>query len=199
MDGKHILIKYPKEDRSTFFSYKGFHSLVLLGLVDINYKFIFIDVGWQGRIHDGGAFRNTELNNRLVSDELNFADPMELPESQYPAWNFTGESMSIPFVIVGDEAFPLNKHLMKPYSKTLRRCSDGTFRIIAARFRIANSPINLTPEKVTKLVLAIAVLHNFLSTKSRGSYLPSRLVDEENLETGEVIPGGGKIFPHLLH
>ena len=88
---------------------------------------------------------------------------------------------------------------MKPYSKTLRRCSDGTFRIIAARFRIANSPINLTPEKVTKLVLAIAVLHNFLSTKSRGSYLPSRLVDEENLETGEAIPGGGKIFPHLLH
>ena len=63
------------------------------------------------------------------------------------------------------------------------------FGIIAARFRIVNSAINLTPEKVTKLVLAVAVLHNFLLTKSRGSYLSSGFVDEENLETNEVIPG----------
>ena len=97
--------------------------------------------------------------------------------------------MSTPFVLVGDKAFPLNKHLMKPYAKTLRRCSDNAFGIIAARSRIVNSPISLTPEKVTKLVLAIAVLHNFLLTKSRGSYLPNGFVDEENLETVEVIPG----------
>ena len=97
--------------------------------------------------------------------------------------------MSTPFVLVGDKAFPLNKHLMKPYAKTLRRCSDNAFGIIAARARIVNSHINLTLEKVTKLVLAIAVLHNFLLTKFRGSYLPRRFVDEENLETVEVIPG----------
>ena len=82
---------------------------MLLGLVDSDYKFIFIYVGCQGRIRDGGVFRNTELYNRIVSDELNLPDPMELPESQNPAWNLTGESISTPFVIVGDEAFPLNK------------------------------------------------------------------------------------------
>ena len=129
---------------------------------------------------------------------------MELPESQNPDWNFTSESMSTPFVIVGDEAFPLNKHLMKPYAKTelddskricnyrLSRfcsCSENAFGIIAARFRIVNFTINLAPEKLTKLVLVLAVLDNFLLTKSRGSYLPSGFVDEENLETGEVIPG----------
>ena len=53
---------------------------MLLGLVDSDYKFIFIDVGCQGRMSDGGVFRNTELYNRLVSDELNLPDPMELPE-----------------------------------------------------------------------------------------------------------------------
>ena len=37
--------------------------------------------------------------------------------------------------------------------------------------------------------MAIAVLHNFLLTKSSKSYLPNGFVDEENLETGEVIPG----------
>ena len=91
MDGKHIPIKCPKGDGSTFFNYKRSHSIVLLGLVDSDYKFIFIDVGWQCRISDGGVFRNTELYNRLVSDELNLPDLMELPQSQNPAWNFTGE------------------------------------------------------------------------------------------------------------
>ena len=89
-DGKHIPIKCPKGDGLTFFKYKGFYSIVLLGLVDSDYKFIFIYVGCQGRISDGGVFRNTELYNRLVSDELNLPDPMELPESQNPAWNLTG-------------------------------------------------------------------------------------------------------------
>ena len=204
MDGKHIPIKCPKGDEPTFFNYKRLHSIVLLVLVSTDYKLIFIGAGCQGRISDGGVFRNTELYNRLVSDELNLPDPMELPESQNPDWNFTSESMSTPFVIVGDEAFPLNKHLMKPYAKIelddskrifnyrlsrFRRFSENAFGIIAARFRIVNSPINLAPEKVTKLVPAIAVLHNFLLTKSRGLYLPSGFVNEENLETGEVIPG----------
>ena len=63
---------------------------MLLGLVDSDYKFIFIDLRCQGRISDGGVFRNTELYNHLVSDKLNLLDPMELPESQNPTWNFTG-------------------------------------------------------------------------------------------------------------
>ena len=40
-----------------------------------------------------------------------------------------------------------------------------------------------------KLVLAIAVLNNFLLAKSRGSHLASGFVDEENLDTGEVNTG----------
>ena len=73
-------------------NYKECHSIVLLGPVDSKYEFIFIDVGCQGRISEGVVFRNTEIYNRLISDELNLPDPMELPESQKPAWNFTSES-----------------------------------------------------------------------------------------------------------
>ena len=81
MSGKHIPTKCSIGDGSTFFNYKGFHSRVLLGLVDSDYKFIFNGVGCQGRISDGGAFRNIELYNGLVSNESNLSDPMELPES----------------------------------------------------------------------------------------------------------------------
>ena len=67
--------------------------------------------------------------------------------SQNGPFHTTGESMSTPFVIVGDEAFPLNKHLMKPYAKIelddlkkifnyrlsrFRSCSENVFGIIAA-------------------------------------------------------------------
>ena len=134
MDGKHIPIKCPKGDGSIFFSYKGFHSIVVLGLVDSDYKFIFIDVGCQGRISDGGVFRNIGLYNRLVSDELNLPDPVGLPESQNPAWNFTGESISTPFVIAGDEPFLLTKHLMKPYAKIKLDDSKRIFNYRLSRF-----------------------------------------------------------------
>jgi hypothetical protein len=40
---------------------KSTFSIVLFTLVDANYKFMFIDAGYQGRIADSGVFTNTEL------------------------------------------------------------------------------------------------------------------------------------------
>jgi hypothetical protein len=36
-------------------------SIVLFALVDVNYEFMFVDAGCQGRIADSGVFTNTEL------------------------------------------------------------------------------------------------------------------------------------------
>jgi hypothetical protein len=36
-------------------------SIVLFALVSANYNFLFMDVGYQGRILDGGVFRSYEL------------------------------------------------------------------------------------------------------------------------------------------
>ena len=46
---------------------------MLLGLVDSDYKFIFIEVGCQRGISAAGGFRNMELYNRFVSDKLNLS------------------------------------------------------------------------------------------------------------------------------
>lgn len=56
IDGKHIRIKCPYNTGSLFYNYKEYFSIVLMAMVDANYKFVFIDVGSFGREGDSGIF-----------------------------------------------------------------------------------------------------------------------------------------------
>lgn len=55
MDGKHKTLQSPIKSGSDFYNYKSFFSIVLFALVDANYNFIYANVGFQGRISDGGV------------------------------------------------------------------------------------------------------------------------------------------------
>jgi len=64
------MIIHPKNSGSEFYNYKGFFSIVLLALVDYDYRFIFVDVGCQGRISDGGVYRHCYFYEALEKDQL---------------------------------------------------------------------------------------------------------------------------------
>lgn len=173
IDGKHIRIKCPKNSGSLFFNYKEYFSLVLLALVDANCKFIAVDVGSYGKEGDSGIFSKSNIGKYIYSGKM-FPQDEELP----------GFGRSMPFVIIGDEAFRLHKHIMKPYSRSTarsdraneifnyrlcraRRVTENAFGILSQVFRVFLTPIAIEPHTCDNLVLAACCLHNLL----RSGYL----------------------------
>ena len=168
MDGKHIVIKQPKYSGSYNINYKG--NFVLLAEVDANYRFMYISVGCNGRISGGGVFRGSSLSEASNQGILRIQTP------RAPG----GYDTALPYVIVTDNAFPLQGNLMEPYpirglSKekcifNYRLCRarpivENAFGILASRFRVFLSPIQLSPESVERVVLGSCALHNFLRSK----------------------------------
>jgi hypothetical protein len=51
--------------RPSFSSYKGFSSIVLMALVDADYKFLWIDVGSDGSSNDASVYYGSELKEGL--------------------------------------------------------------------------------------------------------------------------------------
>ena len=168
IDGKHVRIVPPPRSGSQFFNYKGFNSIVLMAVVSAQYEFLFVDVGMNGRISDGGAFRQTEFALRLQDDDLSLP-----PDDQ--------NVEALPFVFLADEAFALGPHLMRPFpQRTLtpersvfnfrlgraRRVVENAFGIMASRFRLFLTSLHMAEYKWNTIIFACCILHNFLRRQS---------------------------------
>jgi hypothetical protein len=108
VDGKHVRIKMPTRSGSLFYNYKHFFSILLLALVDANYCFITVDVGAIGKSSDSNVFKKSNIGRKLESNQLG------IPGSSKPLPN-DENGKCMPFVIVGDEAFALSEHVLRPY------------------------------------------------------------------------------------
>lgn len=171
IDGKHVRIHKPFNCGSLYYNYKLYHSIILLAIVDANYQFLMIDVGSYGKNSDGGVLENSDFGKLFNKDEL------DLPEDK----PFDNVEEPMPFVFVGDEAFRLSEHLMKPYPRRdlddvkrfnyrlsyARQRVECTFGILASKFRIFENSIAIYPEKVDKVIKAACVLHNFVIEESQ--------------------------------
>ena len=109
LDGKHVACKCPPGTGSLYFNHKKFYSIVLLALVDADYRFIWADIGGRGASSDAQMWNQSELKESIEDSQvnvLNIPPPAVLPHDTKP----------LPYFILGDDAFALKPTLMKPYS-----------------------------------------------------------------------------------
>ena len=176
IDGKHIRINCPKYGGSHYFNYKSYNSIILFALADANYKFLYIDVGTNGRVGDAGVYAKSTLRQCLVDRSiLNIPEGKKLPNT----------NVVTSYVVLADDAFPLSYNVMKPYplrnitkeEKVFnyrlsrgRRMVESSFGILASRFRIFLTQIGLSPDKVRTITLAACTLHNLLIDRRKHLY-----------------------------
>lgn len=70
-----------------------------------------------------------------------------------------------------------------------RRIVENAFGILASRFRIFHTEINIEPKRIESVVMACCALHNYLIKSVPNSYSPQECFDRENLEDGTIAQG----------
>ncbi|XP_069683589.1 uncharacterized protein [Periplaneta americana] len=167
LQGKQVEIEVHASRGAPSNSYTRKFSVVLLALVDAHYRFVSVDIGAYGKT--SGILSSSNMGKALESGSLNIPTKNELP----------GSNLRAPYVILGDESFPMKTYLMRPYpapqaaddipKKTFnnklshaRQVTENAFRLLADRFQVYRRVLKSKPENLDTLILTTCILHNFL-------------------------------------
>ena len=175
-DGKHVALKKPKNTGALYHNNKGFFSIVMLSLVDGQYKFRWVDAGTAGPHSDAQIFNAYQLKRKTDDGRIGFPDPTPITQG----------GRDVPYFILADDVFALKTWLMKPYygRRMLtreerianyrisrgRRVVGNAFGILVSRFRVMVATIELPRETVREVVFTSVVLHNILRSQYQGQH-----------------------------
>lgn len=198
IDGKHVRIQAPANSGSLFYNYKGFFSVILLAVCGAKYRFTKVNIGQCGSVGDAGLFNNCDIGKDMKAGKLSIPEPRQIP----------GAPMPLPYVMVGDEAFPLSENLMRPYPRVsldtetrifnyrlsrARRIVENAFGILVSRWRILRQEIQADVDTIDAMLWAMVLLHNYLRTcdeeeRPNFKYFTPRDVDGADVG-GRIVPG----------
>ena len=99
--------KPPKNGGSPYFNYKGFHSILLMALVDASYNSIWADIEANVSASDAAIFNHSEMKEVIENGTIDFPSADPLPNDERP----------MSYFIIGDDSFPLRTWLTKPFSR----------------------------------------------------------------------------------
>ena len=104
--------------------------MIVQGLVDANYHFLDVCIGWPGSVHDARVFAHSNLYKKITRGHL------------VPNKSITISGVRIRLYVIGDSAYPMQSWLMKPFSYN----SDLTayqrnynYRLCRARIVVENA------------------------------------------------------------
>ena len=168
----------------------GFFSIVLLGLVDAYYKFLWAHVGANGSSSECGVFHRSSLEPALR--EVTLGLPLPEPNPQ--------DDRDTSYFIVGDDTFPLRSYLVKPFphrfldhngKKFNCRCSrarrvvENVFGILAARFRCLHTTLLTTHGNAKKIVKGCLMMRDRYPNLL--TWIKRTTTETSSLEHGEML------------
>nr|XP_034319421.1 putative nuclease HARBI1 [Crassostrea gigas] len=162
LDGKHVAIRNPCRSGTLYYNYKGFFSIILLALVDANYKFLWAHVDPEPLPHDD---RPTPYF--LIGDDA-------FPLRSWMMKPYSNRNMN-------------NKERIFNYRLSrARRVVENTFGILAHRWRCMLGTMQQDPDRVKLIVMAAICPHNLMRLRYPG--LQNNDLDQVD-EAGNYIPG----------
>ena len=179
LDGCHIPIKCPPgglESSKEYHNFKNFYSIVLMAMVDANYRFIWASCGFPGNSHDSIIFQSTKCWQQLEANN----HIHEIGQSI--------NGVHVPLLVLADSAFQMKTWLMKPYTNAVltarqkyfnyrlsraRMVTEGAYGQLKGRWRILYRKCESSANSVKIMTLACVVLHNICI--SRQDNIPATL------------------------
>lgn len=153
IDGSHVPIKGPTQNKISYYNRKGFTSVVLQAVADHNSKFINCYAGEVGSLHDARVFRKSDIGR-----------------------NFENLNVTYESHLLGDAAYPLKENLLTPYkdngfltdiqknfnkihSKS-RVVIEQAFGLLKGRFRRLKYLDMTRPDLIPLIIISACILHN---------------------------------------
>ena len=176
IDGTHIPILAPEESHTDYINRKGYHSIIMQAVVDCNYRFRDVVIGWPGSVHDARVLSNSLLYKKGMENQL-------FPGIQAKQIH---DQDIFPFLI-GDPAYPLLPWLMKPYPENsstptiervfnyslsrARMTVEDTFGRWKGRFSRFSKRVDMRVSSLINLTKASCILHNLCEIQNN-TFLP---------------------------
>lgn len=200
VNGKHIRIKKPARSGNVYYNYKGFFSIILMGVANGNYEFIYCNCEAEGSIGEAGYWKACDLQKALGEGRCHLPQCVRI----------RGDKSITPHLI-GDNAFPIGVNLLKPFPhrqltleecifnyhlSRARRIIENVFGIISSRFMVLQMEMHFVPDHCINIVSAICVLRNILRKRCGNVYVPPGTCDKEDINYN-IIDGNWHAVPSL--
>ena len=164
INGTHIPISKPQYSAADYYNRKGYYSVLMQGLVDFRGRFMNVNIGWPGKVHDARVFANSVCYKDGCAGNL------------FPNWKKTLKNVEVPLLILGDPAYPLLPWLMKPYAdypgitakernynyrqSRARMCVENAFGRLKGRWRCLLKRMDYHIDNVPDVIATCVTLHN---------------------------------------
>lgn len=167
LDGTHVQVKPPANDRDSYINRKGFPSINVMAVCDNSKTFRYVYADRAGSVHDARVLRVSSLGDMLENGTVYLSEDKEN------------------YHLLGDSAYPLLPNLIVPYRdnghltatqvrfnnihSSTRSVIERAFGRLKGMFRRLRGVDCTHPMNALYMIEAAFVMHNFILYHEHGS------------------------------